>query len=338
MATLAHPPAPAIDGSTPWLDRSALLVATTVAVTGELLVQRVFVRIAVHVPNVSVLRRPYEVVATSGSTLFTAATLLTLLALALTVRRLVERLRTPSTVIVVVALGAFPIAGVLAGVVGVTSGLQIQLALLDALALTVLGALLITAAQRWVLLLGALLVGGLLVGVASAVVATLGVRGATPLSVVGEAVLLVGALVAPLALIRGAAIHRREVFVAAAVAGMVVVLQVANPAMIGILMLWGLGLTGSLFAPIYWGAAGAIALTIAVLVRQHRTALALALLLIAMGGYGLHNTYQSTVQLLGLALLVDALTDDMLPRVASAATPRTIDHVARRQLGARERV
>ena len=320
MATLARPSVPAIDGPAQWLDRPALLIAATVAVAGELLVQRVLVRIAVHIPGAPVLRRPYEVVSTSGSTLFTAATLLVLLALALTAWRLAGRLRTPSAVVVLGALAAFPLAGVLAGVAGATSGLEFPLALLDAFALTVLGVLLLTTTRRRARLVGALVAAGLLAGVASAVVAALGLAVATPLSAVGETVLLISALVAPLALLRGVAVRRREALVAAAVASVVVLLQMANPATIGILMLWGLGLTGSLFAPLYWGAAGAIALAAVVLMRQRRMAMAIALLLIAMGGYGLHNTYQSTVQLLGLALLADALADDALPIAPSAVT------------------
>lgn len=322
MAMLARPSVPAIVGRAPWPDRSALLAAATVAVAGELLVQRVLVRIAVHIPGAPVLRRPYELVSAVGSALFTAAVLLVLLALALTAWRLARRLRTSSAAVVLGALGAFPLAGVLAGVAGATSGLEVPLALLDALALTVLGVLCARGSRRGLRLPGLLVSAGLLLGVASAISAALGLGGTLPLATAGEVVLLIGAIVAPIALLRGAAIRRSEALIAAAAAAAILLLQAANPATTGILMLWGLGLTGALFAPLYWAAAGAIALVIVVLMRQHRVAMAIALLLIAMGGYGLHNTYQSTVQLLGLALLVDAFAVDA-PPIASSPVAQT---------------
>lgn len=322
MATLARPSVPAIVEPAPWLDRSALLIAATVAVAGELLVQRVLVRIAVHIPGAPELRRPYELVSAAGSALFTAAELLVLFALALTAWRLVRYLRTSSAVVVLGALGAFPLAGVLAGVASATSGLEVPLALLDALALTVLGVLCARGSRRRLRLPGLLVPAGLLLGVASAIAAALELAGALPLAAAGEVVLLIGAIVVPFALLRGAAIRRSEALIAAAAATTILLLQAANPATTGILMLWGLGLTGALFAPLYWAAAGAIALGVVALMRQRRVAMAIALLLIAMGGYGLHNTYQSSVQLLGLALLVDALAAGALP-IASSPVAQT---------------
>ena len=328
MATLARTPLSTIVRLSPWLDRRALLIATTVAVAGELVVQRVLVRIAVHIPGVPALRSPYEVVSASGSTLFTAATLLVLLALALTAWRLAGRLRTLSAAVVLGALGAFPLAGVLAGMAGVPAGLEVPFALLDALALTVLGVLFICSARRRLRLPGLFISAGLSFGVISTIMAALGLVGALRVATAGEVVLLVGALIAPIALLKGAVIRRSEALIAAAAAATILLLQAANPATTGILMLWGLGLTGALWAPLYWAAAGAIALAVVVLIRQHHVVIAIALLLIAMGGYGLHNTYQSTVQLLGLALLVDALAADVLPIATPSVRPSTADVVA----------
>jgi hypothetical protein len=76
-----------------------------------------------------------------------------------------------------------------------------------------------------------------------------------------------------------------------------------------ILFLWSLGMTGGLPFLLYAAAAGALAYAAWVLMRGGSPLLALALLLLGFGGIGLHNTYQSTLQILGLCALLLAVLE-----------------------------
>jgi hypothetical protein len=96
--------------------------------------------------------------------------------------------------------------------------------------------------------------------------------------------------------------------VAAAVAGVLVLAgQLANGPTTNILFLWSLGMTGGLPFVLYVAAAAALSYAAWVLLREGSTMLALGLLLLALGGIGLHNTYQSTLQILGLCVLLLAV-------------------------------
>lgn len=69
------------------------------------------------------------------------------------------------------------------------------------------------------------------------------------------------------------------------------------------LLLWNVGLAGSLPSFLYAAAAGALALTLVGLWRAGHQVEAAGLLLLITGGIGLHNTYQSGLVVAGLAAL-----------------------------------
>jgi hypothetical protein len=70
-----------------------------------------------------------------------------------------------------------------------------------------------------------------------------------------------------------------------------------------ILMLWNFGLSGALPSILYAAAAGALGLTVVALARQRRGLAVAGVALVAIGGIGLHSTYQSGLAVVGLAAL-----------------------------------
>ena len=89
-----------------------------------------------------------------------------------------------------------------------------------------------------------------------------------------------------------------------AAAGASLVLLIGGASTSKILLLWNQGMTGALPAIAYAVAAGLITATIAGLIGQRRYTAAAALLLVVLGGLGLHSTYQSGLAVIGLAALM----------------------------------
>ncbi len=75
------------------------------------------------------------------------------------------------------------------------------------------------------------------------------------------------------------------------------------------LLLWNVGLSGTLPGLFYAVAAGALAWTIVALYRSDRALEATGLLLLVIGGIGLHSTYQSGLVIAGLATLLIGLAE-----------------------------
>lgn len=81
-----------------------------------------------------------------------------------------------------------------------------------------------------------------------------------------------------------------------------------------ILLLWNQGMTGTLPAIAYAAAVGLITATIVGLAGERRWLTASAVLLIVLGGLGLHSTYQSGLAVIGLAgLMLSANGDEQAP-------------------------
>jgi hypothetical protein len=97
---------------------------------------------------------------------------------------------------------------------------------------------------------------------------------------------------------------RRSARFGLAAAALTAIVLIAGASTAKILLLWNQGMTGTLPAIAYAAAVGLIAATIAGLVQQRRWLAASALLLIVLGGLGLHSTYQSGLAVIGLAGLM----------------------------------
>jgi hypothetical protein len=78
-----------------------------------------------------------------------------------------------------------------------------------------------------------------------------------------------------------------------------------------ILLLWNEGLSGTLPAAAYAAGAGALAMTFVSLLKRNEALTAIGLLLVLAGGFGLHNTYQTGLVMMGLAVLTLAAATGM---------------------------
>lgn len=294
----------------------AVLTAALAAVAAEFVVQRVLVRVGIHVPALPFLQGPYRAVVETGSVTFTAATVLVGAALAATLLALKHHIPGRAGIAIPIAAAPFPLAGVALGLADVHTGWDARLAVLYLIGTGVAGAALVARHTGRARVFSGVLVISLVLGaLATTAEATESGRSAAFVEL-GEAGMLVASILAALAFTRWNAIDRLTAALAGGAGLGVLASQLGSAATTNILMLWGLGLTGSLPFPLYSIAAGALVLAIVSLVREGRTTLALGLAFVALGGLGLHNTYQSTVQILGLYVLALA-TFDAEPRADS---------------------
>lgn len=313
----SHLPERRSAGPAPRPAPTSVLVAAALAVAAELVLQRLLVRVGVHVPALPFLRQPYAWLTEAGGLVFPAAVVLSVAALGLTWLALAARLPARAAAVLAVTTALFPLAGLYAGLVGRQAGWEEPLALLYLAALIPAGAALLTAGTGLrSRAFTCLLVAGLGLGAAAGTPVVAGSGGTILAGRAGEAALLAAAFLAPVAF---PAPRARRPLLAAALAGAAVALvRVGNGATTGILLLWGLGLTGWFPFYVYCVAAASLAYAVTGLLLRGRQVMALGLLFAAMGGLGLHNTYQSTVQLLGLAVLLLAFLEGAAPRGGAA--------------------
>lgn len=287
-----------------------VLLATAAVVAAELVVQRLLVRIALHIPALPFLRGPYSIVTGAGSIIFLAAVIMTLLALTTALWTLARQLPRSLGASLMTAVLPLPILGSYVGVRSFQAGWELPLVLLYLLALAALGTVILTVSrlpsQR---LFAATAVLSLAVGAITGAEIVAAARFSVTLRLGGEAGALATAILAPLAFRSTSGVSRRILIAALAVGIAVLLMPIGNRATANILLLWGLGLTGALPIYLYGAAAAALAYAILRQVVAGRVYAALALAFLAMGGYGLHNTYQSDVQILGLCTLLLAVLD-----------------------------
>ena len=282
--------------------RDFMLRAGVVAGVIELAMLRVFTRTAIHIPALKPLHRPFEIVSTLARYAFFVSVLLlgaNLLVVAWSnLGAESARPRTAASLsICFLVVAAAARAGMLDDVAlaGMISALVIAAATLAAVsrrgperaALALLAGAHMLAAAHTIVQDGALYgwrmesTGGLLLAGETAALLAVGVAGAA----------------------WGRTPTRREV-VLAGTAGMLVLLSlVANGSTVKILLLWNLGLAGYYPSIVYAAAAGA--LTLALLGARRatdRTSFA-GLVLLLVGGVGLHSTYQSGLVILGFLVL-----------------------------------
>lgn len=261
----------------------------------ELVLLRTLTRTAIHIPGISALAAPYAVLAGLGRFAYYVAALLLILLLCALVWELVRR-RTAASVIAASALTLFLVAAALARAGPISSG-ALDLASAVAVAgVAVTGILAPPAA-------GGARRGSLAVFSGAFLLSGYGATadGSASALVVAEILALVWCASALLLVPRRA--DRAAVTSAIAVAVVTYAALVAGEATAKILLLWNLGLAGYLPAWTYAIAFGALAYGLVAALRSSRPLLAAALILLVLGGIGLHSTYQTGFVLAGLAML-----------------------------------
>jgi hypothetical protein len=300
-------PRPAVETIIPWLTGAALV---------ELLVLRVFTRTAIHIPALEQLSGPYGTIASFGRYAYYVAIVLLIAALPVVCAALWRRADLASRA-AAAALVAFALLAVAAraGAAGTV--------LLDAVAIGVVilagAAALARMEPRALVVPGAFAVafafsGGhtLLQDAASSNIRAFDSRWMLS---VAEIVAVAFGILAPFGL--RAVPGRRGLVASALVAGLLFLMVASNPATFKILLLWNEGLSGAYPAVAYALAAGGLSAASIALLRQGRTLAACALLLLLLGGVGLHSTYQTGLVVLGFCAFVLAS-----PPVRTAPLPR----------------
>ncbi len=300
------------------LSPGPVLVALAVASLVELLVLRTFTRTAVHIPALSALQGPYELISTFGRFSYYEAAVLLIVALPVAFTALWRQGdRVARTAAVTVA--GFGLAAVAA------RSQAVDILLVDSLSVGVVvlaaSAALGAANRRASLVIGAFAVSFLLQGTSSLLqdAASEGVGSFETrwLLWAAEWLALVFAVAAPFALAARPSRAVLAVSVALGVATLAVLL--ANGSTTRVLLLWNEGLTGTLPAAGYALAAATLLAATLGLLGQHRVLAAAGLVLLVTGGIGLHSTYQTGLVVAGFAVLCLAARESAAAKPAAAA-------------------
>ena len=292
----------------------SMLAAASVV---ELMILRVFTRTAIHIPALNTLQEPYRVVSAGGRYAYFVALGLVIPAVAVLAWELFRR-RAPTRHLtafglllfaIPCSLTWFGIAGVAVLDVGTIAGV---VALGVAFALT---ARPLRQAFPVACFSASFVAGGLFTAL-PAIAAANGASISQPEWLLrgAEAGGLAFALSTPL-LVRGS-LDRLARWAGIVVAAVLILALLRDGSTLRFLLLWNVGLSGSMPGIAYAAAAGALAYSALALFRQGATLAAAGLLLLISGGLGLHSTYQSGLALAGLAALI----------VASAWSAQEVGH------------
>lgn len=301
-----------------------LVAATVLAGMVELVVLRLFTRTAVHVPGLSALAEPYGVLAGIGRFAYYAAALLLIATLCVLAWEW-ARHRTRTGIAVAASLLLFLGASALARA-GLAPDGALDLATVVAVAVVAVCGIAAPAvgnsemARRGSLtLFSSAFLAAALYGIAQAGGIGSSQAWLLPLSEVLVLLWCIEAL-----LLTPGRIDRGAVALGIAVAACVFGALAVSEATVKVLLLWNFGVTGLLPAWSYALAFGAVTYALVAALRSGRSELAVALALLAIGGIGLHSTYQTGMVLLGLVLLgVGRPALSVLPASAAAAAPRS---------------
>jgi len=304
----------------PWFASATVVVAAI-----ELTLLRLFTRTIVHIPGASDLSPILSVVSSVGRFSYYLATVLLIVLLVL----LVGAFWRARDLMGAGAVLAFLVAAALARA-GVVGDLSLALLVCGCVAATAIAAVGAGGGRDRVpvvLFVAGFLLAGSYAVLQSPVAADLrATRVLSPVLVGAEALALSAALASLLLLTHRPA--RRVIGAGVAVGVVACGALVANPSTTKVLLLWSFGLAGYFPSLVYAVAFGALAVTIIGLVREQRTAAAIAIALVAMGGIGLHSTYQSALVVAGLGLL--ALTfRASAPPVVAATRAQPLDRAQR---------
>jgi len=286
-----------------WL--SGLAAATAAAAAIELVLLRVGTRTLIHIPGVERAEGPFTIVAELGRLAYSIAVVLSIMLLVGIGIWSTRRGRVPEAV----AVAVFGLAAVAARL-GFMDALAVVAA--STVAVTVLG---IAALRRhpsfrqhplaWlpILLIGtAIVLFGIRALSVGAMAAGLTDSG-TWLLGVAETVALAGLILLPLATGRP---DRVALALASAIGASIWVSLTLADATVKILLLWNLGLAGSLPALLY--AAGGAAATAAAVTaaRSGRAELTASIMLVVAGGFAIQSTYQSALVVAAAGVLATA--------------------------------
>lgn len=284
--------------STRWL--ASVVVAVSLA---ELTILRLGTRTAIHIPGIEEVATPYRIASGAGRLAFYLAVVLLVVLLVSIARELHRRAESHLAACVlgfvaIAALGAFDVGG---------TGLTGPAVALIVAALAFAAALRVDPALRTLV---ALYTIAYVLGGAAAYVQndpTVGLGPAPRLIWWAE----LGAIAA--AVLAGPLVRRsigrgwlpsHRLAVAATGLGLAVTVSLlASPATSSILLLWNFGLTGILPGALYGLAAASLFVAVVSSRRHGEDLLALAVVLLTLGGVGLTSTYQSAMIVAALGLL-----------------------------------
>ncbi len=284
--------------------QAAIFGGLALSAAVELLVLRSFTRTAVHIPALEQMAEPYKVIATMGRSAYYVAGALMVVAAVLMVR-LCWAERRGATWAAASGVAVF-LAAAAWGVGGGANSVGVDVATLGAVGV-VAGAGAAADRRRGAMVM--LVLFGLAFA-ASGAHTTLQAAAQERIAQVRAnwlldmaEILAIGFAVAtPLALLERR--PGRLVQAAGVTAGVLTfAMLVGSGSTTRILLLWNHGLAGTLPAVAYAFAAGGLAATIAGLVRQGDRMTAAGIVLMLAGGIGLHNTYQSGLVVVGLAMV-----------------------------------
>jgi len=297
-------------------DSTVLVSVLGIAALVELAVLRTFTRTAIHIPALEQMQGPYELLAGAGRYAYFVAAGLVFPVLALLALQ-VGRGREPARWLALTAIAGFAGAA-LATAAGLEPGLMLGAATIWAIAVLAVA--------------HALAVGGRAVLPVIAFAAAFALSGAyTVLPEAGAssqpAWLLDGAELAGLAFALSlplivAGNDRRSTVAGGAVALLALTFFLGNGSTSRFLLLWNVGLSGTLPGVAYAAAAGAIAFAAVRCLRIGSPLGACGVVLLVAGGIGLHSSYQSALAIAGLTALYLALRDSSAAR--SAAGPASV--------------
>lgn len=283
--------------------RALLLRAGIVAGIVELGSLRIFTRTAIHIPALEQMHGPYEVVSNLARYAFFVSVLLLGMNLAIVVW---ERIGSPAPG---TRVGAGMAAAFLMSSAAARAGRLEGVALGASLSTVVVGAAAAAAirCRGWERTSLALLAAAHLASSAHTI-AQDGARYGWRMDD-GGVLLLAGEAAALMAILAAGAAWagrptRRDGVIAAAVALAVLGALVANGSTVKILLLWSFGIAGYFPSVVYAAAAGAVTLALVGARRSCDPLVPAGLVLLLVGGLGLHSTYQSGLVLLGFLLLM----------------------------------
>lgn len=270
----------------------------------ELLILRTFTRTAIHIPGITALREPYEVLSFGGRYAYFVSVALLMFALPGAAWAL-WRTGGPIGRGMAGAVAAFAAMSALAAL-GLAGRLPLDAATTGAVFVIAIGGA--SASGRWnsMVPLG-LFAGAFVLSATHTLAQSAAQEGFVALRTdaaltAAEVVGVAFAVSVPL-LARGT-LDRLSVVAGAGAAVVVFAAFLVNGgATARFLLLWNEGLSGALPSVAYAAAAGCLTATLVAFVRTRHGLAAAGLVLLVTGGIGLHSTYQSGLVICGLAML-----------------------------------
>ncbi len=280
-----------------------VIAALAIASVIELAILRTFTRTAIHIPAIDLLKGPYRVLSLGGEYAYFVSVALVIPALAWLGWAML-RSGTPGRLVGVYGLGIFAFAGTVAAVGG--SGLAVVgTATVIAVAMLCGAFALSTASLRSAVPIISLGVAFSLAGAYTVIpaLASDGLRLSQPAWFLDGAEWAGLAFAISTPFIFGQRFERKAKVAGLIAFALVLLIFLGNGASSRFLLLWNVGLAGTLPGVFYAAAAGILVATTVALASAERWLAAAGIVLLVCGGIGLHSTYQSALVVIGLATI-----------------------------------